>query len=321
MEPMLLKPVGKDYLWGGNRLKNEFNKNISICPLAETWECSAHPDGPSAVVNGEFAGQTLVSVLKEHSDFLGSKTDKRYGLPVLVKFIDAKRNLSIQVHPDDEFAREHENDFGKTEMWYVLDAEEGASLTYGFAHDISEELLLRAISEGDLDKHLNRVEVHKGDSFLIPAGTVHGIGAGCFLAEIQESSNVIYRLYDYDRTDKTGKKRELHIKKALQVLNRKTGQRYVQRARLVQYYPGYSREVLCRCQFFETVRICVRKKAEFFVDNTTFQIVLVTGGFGELKTGNDGYEIRFKRGDCIFLPAGIGEIILTGKCEFLKISV
>lgn len=193
MEPMLLKPVGKDYLWGGNRLKNEFNKDISVCPLAETWECSVHPDGPSVVINGEFAGQTLDAVLSKHPEYLGTKTDKRYGLPIMVKLIDAKRDLSIQVHPNDEFARKNENDFGKTEMWYVLDAEEGASLVYGFAHDISEELLLRAIAEGDLDKHLNRVEVHKGDSFLIPAGTVHGIGAGCLLAEIQESSNVIYR--------------------------------------------------------------------------------------------------------------------------------
>lgn len=321
MEPMLLKPAGKDYLWGGNRLKTEFNKDISIYPLAETWECSAHPDGPSVVVNGKFAGQTLISVLSEHPDFLGTKTDKRFGLPVLVKFIDAKRDLSIQVHPDDEFAREHENDFGKTEMWYVLDAEEGASLIYGFAHDINVESIQKAVKAGDLDKHMNKVPVHKGDTFLIPAGTAHGVGAGCLLAEIQESSNITYRLYDYDRTDKSGKKRELHIKKALQVLNRKTGPRYVQRARLVQYYPDYSREVLCRCRFFETVRICVRKKVEFFVDNTSFQIVLVIDGLGELKVGNDDSVIRFKKGDCIFLTAGIGEIVLTGQCEFLKISV
>ena len=136
MGPMLLKPVGKDNLWGGNRLKTEFHKDISISPLAETWECSAHPDGPSTIVNGEFAGSTLDIVLKKHPELLGTKTDKRYGLPILVKFIDAKRDLSIQVHPDDEFARQNENDFGKTEMWYVLDADEGASLVYGFAHDI-----------------------------------------------------------------------------------------------------------------------------------------------------------------------------------------
>ena len=194
MEPMLLKPVGKDNLWGGIRLKTEFNKHIHITPLAETWECSAHPAGPSTVVNGDFAGETLDTVLSKHPEFLGSRVDKTYGLPILVKFIDAEKDLSVQVHPDDNYARIHENDFGKSEMWYVLDATENASLIHGFAHDVNTEMLRKAVKDGDLDKHLNKVHVNKGDVFYTPAGTIHGIGAGCLIAEIQENSNVTYRV-------------------------------------------------------------------------------------------------------------------------------
>ena len=206
MEPMLLKPVGKDSLWGGTRLKTEFNKNIHINPLAETWECSAHPAGSSTVVNGEFAGKTLDKVLEKHPEFLGSRVNKAYGLPILVKFIDAEKDLSVQVHPNDTFARIHENDFGKSEMWYVIEATPTASLVHGFAHDVNVEMLQKAVADGDLDKHLNKIHVNQGDVFYTPAGTIHGIGAGCLIAEIQENSNVTYRVYDYNRIDKNGKK-------------------------------------------------------------------------------------------------------------------
>lgn len=321
MEPMLLKPVGKDYLWGGNRLKDEFNKVLQLSHLAETWECSTHPDGPSAVANGEFAGKTLVSVLQEHPEYLGTKVDKQYGLPILVKFIDARKDLSIQVHPDNTFARQHENDFGKTEMWYMLEAEDGASLVRGFAHDVSETLVRNAIEVGDLEKHLYKVPVHKGDTFFIPAGTVHGIGAGCLIAEIAESSNVTYRLYDYNRIDRNGKKRELHVDKALQVLNRKTGLCYTQRPRLVQYYPGYNRELLCRCSYFTVERIAVREKYQFMVDATSFKVLLCINGKGEVKTDVQATRLNLKKGDSLFFPAGMGNCILTGECETLSVNV
>ncbi len=321
MEPMLLKPVGKDNLWGGDRLKTEFYKNIPISPLAETWECSAHPDGPSIVVNGEFAGHTLDGVLKLHPDFLGTKVDKRYGLPILVKLIDAEKNLSIQVHPEDDFARKYENDFGKTEMWYILDASEDACLIHGFAHDVNENMLRKSVEDGDLDKHLNKIKVHKGDVFFTPAGTVHGIGAGCLLAEIQQSSNVTYRVYDYDRLDKNGCKRELHFDKALQVLNMKVGQRYEQKARLVHYYPGGSRELLCRCRYFEAVHMNVTKGVSFSVRSTSFQVLLCISGDGGLETGTYQKPLRFKKGDCIFMPAGLGRCFVIGECELLKVRV
>lgn len=184
MEILKLQPCGKDYLWGGTRLRDEYGKQIDLTPLAETWECSVHPDGPSMIANGEYRGQTLAEVLRRRPEYLGSKV-KNGELPVLVKFIDAKQDLSVQVHPDDEYAQEHEGDNGKTEMWYVIDAEEGSSLIYGFKHKVTEEILRKAVENGTLDKHLQKVEVHKGDTYFVPAGTVHGIGAGILIAEIQ----------------------------------------------------------------------------------------------------------------------------------------
>ena len=258
MEIMKLVPTGKDYLWGGTRLREEYGKKIDLAPLAETWECSVHPDGPSYISNGEFKGVALADVLKQHPEYIGTKVEDGK-LPVLVKFIDAKKDLSVQVHPSDDYAKEHEGDNGKTEMWYVIDAEEGAHLIYGFQHEVTEEILRKAVKTGTLDKHLQKVEVHKGDTYFVPAGTVHGIGKGILVAEIQESSNVTYRVYDYNRVDKNGKKRELHFDKAVQVMDMNVAPDVSQKPRIVKYYPGCSRELLCRCKYFETERIQVTK--------------------------------------------------------------
>lgn len=317
MEPMLLKPVGKDYLWGGTRLKTEFNKDLDVTPLAESWECSVHPDGQSVVSNGDYKGRTLADVLSEHSDYLGTKTDGE--MPILAKFIDAKLDLSVQVHPDDEYAREHEHQNGKSEMWYVLDALPGASLVIGFAHDVTEVQLRDAVEAGNLSKHLQKIPVKKGDIFFIPAGLVHAIGAGTLIAEIQESSNVTYRVYDYNRTDKNGKKRELHFDKALDVMNMRASPPVVQHARLLRYYPGCSREILCRCKYFETERIQVSKAFAFSVFNTSFQVLLCIDGSGGIETENIHKPLRFKKGDCVFLPAGLGRCHIVGEVELLKI--
>ena len=215
-KPFLLTPAGKDYLWGGNRLKTEFNKEIDLVPLAETWECSTHPDGPSVIVTGTHAGKTLAELLKEHPEYLGKHPGTEGELPVLIKFIDAKKNLSVQVHPDDDYARTYENgQLGKTEMWYVMDAAPDAQLVYGFNHDITKEQLRQSLKDGTVEKYLQKVKIQKDDVFFIEAGTVHAIGAGALIAEIQESSNLTYRLYDYNRVGKDGKLRELHIDKAL----------------------------------------------------------------------------------------------------------
>lgn len=319
MEPMLLKPVGKDYLWGGSRLREEYNKQVDLTPLAETWECSTHPDGPSIVDSGIFKGQTLDTVIRKHPEFLGTKTGQEKELPILVKFIDAQKDLSVQVHPNDVYAKMHENQNGKTEMWYVLDAKPHARLVCGFAHDVTKEQLLEGIRTGNLSKHLQKVPVHKGDVFFIPPGTVHAIGAGALIAEVQESSNVTYRVYDYDRIDKDGKKRELHFDRALEVLNQKAGMEVRQKPRKVDYYPGCSREVLCRCQYFETEKIQVTMGFSFTVLETSFQILLCLEGSGGIETDEMEKPLRFKKGDCIFLPAGTGRSYVLGKTALLKI--
>ena len=256
-KPFLLKPAGKDYLWGGSRLNDDFSKGIEMSPLAETWECSTHPDGPSIVGSGEFVGSSLSEVLNKHPEFLGSHPRTQGELPILIKLIDAKKDLSVQVHPNDEYAVQYENgSLGKTEMWYVLDATKNAKLVYGFYHDIDKAVLRKSLMDGTVEKYLQKVPIRKDDVFYIEAGTVHAIGAGALIAEIQENSNLTYRLYDYNRIDKDGKKRELHIDKALAVADLKGAAEPRQPMRLLRYRRGCASELLCRCKYFQVEKEC-----------------------------------------------------------------
>ena len=257
-KPFLLSPAAKDYIWGGTRLREEYNKNIEITPLAETWECSTHPDGPSVVRSGAFAGEKLGDVFRVHPEFIGThpRVTEAGGLPVLIKFIDAARDLSVQVHPSDAYARTHEHgQLGKTEMWYVLEAAPGASLVYGFRQDLSREQLAAALADGTVEKYLQKVEIHRGDVFLIEAGTVHAIGAGAMIVEIQESSNLTYRMYDYHRLGKDGKPRELHIEKALDVVDLRKKPLPEPQKRVSEQHEGYRVELLEQCKYFRTERI------------------------------------------------------------------
>ena len=194
--PFMLAPAAKSYIWGGSRLNDDFGKNIPLNPLAETWECSTHPCGQSTVASGEFTGMTLGEVLSLHPEFLGthplSITRGRAELPILIKLIDAKSDLSVQVHPDDEYALLHEHSLGKTELWYVLDAKKGAILVYGFNQDMTEERVRNSLADETIGNYLNCVPIHKNDVFYIEAGTIHAIGAGALIAEIQESSDITY---------------------------------------------------------------------------------------------------------------------------------
>ncbi len=313
-EPILLAPAGKDYLWGGERLKEEYHKDFpELTPLAETWECSTHPDGVSIVASGEYAGRSLADVLEKHPEWLGTHPNVVNGLPVLVKLIDADKDLSIQVHPDDAYAREHEAQAGKTEMWYVLEAQEDASLVYGFSHDIEKEEVLAGIEAGTIVNHLNTVKVKKDDVFMLYPGTVHAIGRGILLAEVQQCSNVTYRLFDYDRVDKNGQKRPLHVEKALEVLNRKE-QAYVRpKMHITRFMKGSACESLCRCEYFQVDRVLVSSQYGGIVENTSFQIFLIISG----KMCIDGLDV--KKGDCVFLPAGYGQCTVNGKGALLKI--
>ena len=321
-EPIFLRPTGKDYLWGGSRINDEFGKGIALEPLAETWECSTHPDGPSYAVGGEFDGQSLAEILKAHPEYLGTHPERGEGLPILIKFIDARRNLSVQVHPTDEFAAAHENgQRGKTEMWYVLDAAKDAKLVYGLRHDTDAEALRDSIENGTVEKHLQTVPIAKNDVFFIEAGTIHAIGAGALIAEIQQSSNLTYRLYDYDRVDKNGHKRPLHVQKALAAANLRSSTAPRQPMRVLHYRPGCASELLCRCRYFEVYRMLVnterRQKVAYRADAMSFRVLLCVDGCGTVSFCNSASNIY--KGDCVFLPADSVELSLHGQLQLLDI--
>lgn len=321
-EPLLLRPSGKDYLWGGNRLNDEFDKGLALTPLAETWECSTHPDGPSYVVGGEFDGKKLAQVLEKHPEYLGKRHKGENTMPILIKFIDAKMDLSVQVHPTDAYAIEHEQgQLGKTEMWYVLDADKNARLVYGLKRDCTREQMRQAIINGTLMKELQWVPVKKGDLFFIEAGTIHAIGAGALVAEIQQNSNLTYRLYDYDRIGKDGKKRELHIDKALDVAKLKSTAEPRQPLRVLKYRQGVAAELLTRCKYFEVYRMIVnterRQKVHYRADEIAFRVLLCVNGCGSIsyERGN----ITFYKGDCIFIPADSKTLTIHGQAQFLDV--
>lgn len=321
-EPIFLRPTGKDYLWGGSRINDEFGKGIALEPLAETWECSTHPDGPSFAVGGEFDGQSLAEILKAHPEYLGTHPERGEGLPILIKFIDAKRDLSVQVHPTDDFAAAHENgQRGKTEMWYVLDAAKDAKLVYGLRHDTDAEALRDSIENGTVEKHLQTVPIAKNDVFFIEAGTIHAIGAGALIAEIQQSSNLTYRLYDYDRVDKNGHKRPLHVQKALAAANLRSSTAPRQPMRVLHYRPGCASELLCRCKYFEVYRMLVnterRQKVAYRADAMSFRVLLCVDGCGTVSFCNSASNIY--KGDCVFLPADSVELSLHGQLQLLDI--
>lgn len=320
--PLLLRPSGKDYLWGGRRLNDEFEKGIELTPLAETWECSTHPDGPCYVAQGAEAGKTLAQVLRAHPEYLGLRHSGEDTLPILIKFIDAKQDLSVQVHPSDAYAQERENgQLGKTEMWYVLDAGKNAKLVYGLRQDMTRETLKKTITDGTIMKYLQKVPICKGDVFFIPAGTIHAIGAGALVAEIQENSNLTYRLYDYDRVDKSGKKRQLHIDKALEVADLHGSAEPKQPMRVLKYRQGVASELLSRCKYFEVYRMLLnterRQTVHYCADELAFRVLLCVNGCGSITY--EGGSITFYKGDCIFVPANSQILALHGQAQFLDI--
>lgn len=323
-KPFLLIPAPKDYLWGGSRLNDDFNLNLPCSPLAEAWVCSTHPDGESVTSTGEI----LSDVLYNHPEYLGTHslqiTSGKPELPILIKLIDAKKDLSVQVHPDDEYAAVYENgQLGKSEMWYVLDASKDAELVYGFYRDVDKCQVRAAIDEGTITDLLNHVKVHQNDLFYIKAGTVHAIGAGCLIAEIQESSNLTYRLFDYGRIDKNGLTRPLHIDKALEVANLNSSATPRQPMRVLKYSNGSASELLARCQYFQVERMLLntevyRDMASFQTWSNSFHALLVTDGCGVML--GDGIDLPFFKGDCIFVPAESIELKLHGKAEIMNIS-
>lgn len=312
-----MEPAYKDYLWGGTRLKTEYGKETELELVAESWECSVHPDGPSRIASGPWKGRTLAEFLEAHPEAMGLHGQKYKTLPILVKLIDAKEDLSVQVHPDDAYAMEHEGQLGKTELWYILKADPGATLLYGFAHDVTPELVRKAVLDGTILTHLQQVPVYEGDVFFIEPGTVHAIGGGILLAEIQENSNVTYRVYDYDRVGKDGKPRELHLEKALEVMNFKAAKEPRSPQRLIRYTPGAAREIIGRCRYFQVERVAVNGKYSREMCTDSLEILLVVNGQASPENGDD-YNL-LKSSSCLFQPAKSKSENLCGDFSLLKI--
>lgn len=313
MYPIKLKPAFKDYLWGGTRLRDDFGKDCDFDKIAESWELSCHKDGNSVVADGEFAGLTLAQYIeKEGKSVLGTNCEKFENFPILIKLIDAKDNLSVQVHPNNEYAQRVEGEYGKTEMWYVVDCDEGASLLYGFKHNITKEEFRERIENNTLLEVTNSVPVKKGDVFFIEAGTLHAIGKGILIAEIQQNSNTTYRIYDYGRVGADGKPRQLHIDKAVDVTNLCPAKPYPQSEPVDM--GGWTKKRLAKCEYFTVDVINVDTSAALEADKSSFVNILVLDAGCVLSSeGNDAVEL--KKGDSVFIPAGLGKFELTGKCS------
>lgn len=308
-----LKPSCKDYLWGGHRLVEEYGKEYEGEVLAETWELSCHPDGPSFITNGKYAGKTLQQFIEaEGKSVLGTNCRRFRDFPILTKFIDARDNLSIQVHPDNRYALKNEGQYGKTEMWYVMDAGKDAFLYYGFKKEIGKEEFARRIQEDTLLDVLNAVPVQKGDVLFIESGTIHAIGKNILIAEIQQNSNVTYRVYDYGRVGKDGKKRDLHIEKALAVTNR---------VPIIKDKSSYPH--VADCDYFTVDKLNldgrVMKKLEGNVEASSFASILILDGEGCISDQEE--TITFKKGDSFFIPAGNGDYVIEGTCDALVTTI
>lgn len=330
IEPFVkLAPAYKDFLWGGERLKTLFGKECEYDVVAESWELSAHEAGLAKIASGRHKGSTFAKYLHTlGKEKWGWKCQSLPDFPILVKLIDAKERLSVQVHPDDEYALSYENQYGKNEMWYVLDCEDGAGIYCGFNRDVTKEEVKRRIEDNTILEVLNWIPAKKGDVFFIQAGCVHAIGAGMLICEIQQSSNCTYRLYDYNRKDRYGNLRELHLEKALDVLDYTKydlEQMHVNvdsvltDEKLLPDAFGYGGQLLGRCKYFECYDYKVSGEMEISLDPNSFVSIMCVAGSGVLKKG--GYELAFDRGDSMYAPAAEGKVSVKGTCELVVTHV
>lgn len=313
----LLSPVFKDYIWGGNRLKTDFGFENDLDKTAEAWVLSCHKDGENTIENGKYKGKRLSKVLTP--EMLGTNGNRFDFFPILIKLIDAKDNLSLQVHPDNDYALKNENEYGKTECWYILDCEKDAELIYGFKKDISSEEFRESIENDTVLDKVNHIKVKKGDFFFIDSGTLHAIGKGILLAEIQQNSNTTYRVYDYNRLGADGKPRPLHIEKAVDVTKCKKPVRDSKPEGETEKYDGYKKTLLTSCELFTVTLFEAENKVNLNADEKSFVSILVLDGSGKIKNGNETLEI--KKGNSVFIPASSGEIEISGKIEFIETRV
>ncbi len=317
MDLLLLEPTLKEIIWGGRKLIEDYGFETTLGNAAEAWLLSCHKDGPSFVTNGEFKGKTLQEVIDiKGREILGTNNAEINDFPILIKIIDACDNLSVQVHPGDEYARTVENENGKTEAWFVLDCEEDAQLIYGVNRDMTRDEFAAKIEDGSLMEVMNCVKVKPGDVIFIPSGMLHAIGAGILLAEVQQSSNTTYRVFDYNRKDKFGNTRELHIKKATDVVNLKFSEADFSPMCEKLMFGESSKTKLCECEYFAMTSVDVNGEITDTADEKSFVSLLVLDGSGTVSANGKDYSV--KKGSSVFIPASTGEYKISGNMKILE---
>lgn len=313
MEVIKMRPVFKQYIWGGDNLNKVYDKDTPEAPVAESWEISAHPDGLSTAFGGEYNGLTIPELCDKLGEaFYGKSIKKGEEFPLLLKILDANDRLSVQVHPNDEYAYKNENKGrGKTEAWYILSAEKGAKLIYGFKDDISRDDFKKAIDENRTEDILNFVECFEGDVFYIPAGTVHAVGKGLMIAEIQQSSNTTYRVYDYNRRGADGKLRELHIEKALDVSNTKSSKGLEKTSGTVEKFENTTITTFTDNEFFHFDKLEIDGRFQAQTNDLLHLLLVIEGN---IKING----VSFKKGESAIVPAGTQKYIFEGTGTVLR---
>jgi mannose-6-phosphate isomerase len=315
--PLQFESILKERIWGGEKLKTILNKPISSKITGESWEISTVEGDVSVVANGDLAGKSLNDLIDSNpEELLGTAVYKRFGkqFPLLFKFLDAREDLSIQVHPNDELAKKRHNSFGKTEMWYVLQADTDAELIVGFKEDSNAAEYLENLKNKTLLSILDKVKVEEGDVFFLETGTVHAIGAGLVIAEIQQTSDITYRLYDFDRVDAAGNQRELHVDLALDAINYNK----------IDTYKKYNRDLnlsnsMVDCPYFTTNFIPLDGKVAINKSGNSFTVYMCVEGDFELEY--DGVKNNYIKGDTVLIPAALKTFVMNGKASILEIYI
>ncbi len=315
--PLQFEPILKERIWGGTKLKTFLNKPITSNITGESWEISTVENDVSIVVNGSLKGKSLIELINEFPEaVLGTKVYAQFGkqFPLLFKYIDAREDLSIQLHPNDELAKKRHNSFGKTEMWYVMQADTDARLIVGFKEKSSPEEYIKNLNNKTLLTILDTKKVKQGDVFMLDTGTIHAIGAGIVIAEIQQTSDITYRVYDFDRIDANGKTRELHIDLALEALNYEK----IQAQRFYSKTENIANEIV-NCNYFTTNFIQLDGNIEIHKNQTSFTVYMCVECDFKLTFDNESYS--YKKGDTVLIPAAINDFQLSGKASILEIYI
>ncbi|WP_395053813.1 type I phosphomannose isomerase catalytic subunit [Flavobacterium sp.] len=315
--PLQFEPILKDRIWGGTKLKSYLNKPIQSNVTGESWEISTVENDVSIISNGIFKGKSFVELINLYpEEILGTKVYKNFGkqFPLLFKYLDAREDLSIQLHPNDDLAKKRHNSFGKTEMWYVMQADENARLIVGFKEKSNKEEYIKSIEDKKLLSILDTKKVSKGDVFFLETGTIHAIGAGIVIAEIQQTSDITYRIYDFDRVDANGNKRELHNDLALEAINYNV----VNAEKKYKKIDNFVNEVV-DCEYFTTNYIPLTDVLKFELNKESFKVLMCVEGNFELKLNETIY--KYNVGDTILIPAFIDTFELSGKASLLEIYI